>query len=185
MNKKLIVHIIFIYLLLVLQITVMDMLQIYSVKPNLLLTYAMCVAILYGPGEGIIVGGVCGVCLDIMSAGYFGMHTILGIITGGLVGYINNKHFKKRIYVTAICVLIYSVIYECIVTVIYMISTGQVDFVYAFRYITIPQGIYNTIASFIIYLLFKLIYYRDEKKASDNLDISMEMEESSKIGLKY
>ena len=163
MIKKIMLHTVAIYLLLLLQTTVANSVMFFGVMPNLLLTYTICVAILFGKVEGAIIGGITGLCLDVFSIHYFGIYIIMGIICGYVVGNLNNKYFEQKWYVVVMCVFSYSFVYEMLMTLIYMVLTSGVEFIYSLRYVVIPQAAYNMVISILFYIILRFFVPKENE----------------------
>ena len=163
MIKKIVLHIVAIYVLLLLQTTVADSIKFFEIKPNFLLTYVLCVAILFGKEEGAIIGGVTGLCMDIFSIHYFGIYLIMGVLTGYVVGNINHKYFEQKWYVIGMCVFSYSFVYEMIMSLVYKLITGNVEIIYSLRYIVIPQSAYSMVISVLMYFILRLFLPKEKE----------------------
>lgn len=61
-------------------------LEIFGIKPNLLLVTAVCLAMFEGEFIGGLYGAMAGVLLDLSTIGYFGFNAILMLIFCVLIG---------------------------------------------------------------------------------------------------
>lgn len=82
-------------LLAVLQSSVFSLFSVYEVVPNYLIIFVGLYLLLEKEksSEGIFVAGVSGVWIDLLSSSYFGMYTLLFLVSA----YILKLIFKKYV----------------------------------------------------------------------------------------
>jgi len=153
-----------IYLILLLQSTVLEAVKIFGVKPNLFLLFIVSIAILRGNIEGAIIGFFAGLAQDMSGGRYFGFYTILGMYLGFLSGSINRSMYKENYLVIIFFTLISTVLYEGsvyyldnIIHSIVVSSSGIVPvspgILWALRFKIVPELLYNCIAILPVYAL--------------------------------
>jgi len=75
------------FLLAVLQVTLMAGVAVAGVRPDLVSAAVVCWALLKGPTEGAIWGLLGGLALDLLSGSPFGMHCFVLTLVGTLAGF--------------------------------------------------------------------------------------------------
>lgn len=75
------------FLLAILQVTVMPHLTVAHVQPDLILAVTVCWALFRGPTEGAVLGFLGGIALDLFSGAPFGMHTFVMTGVGAVAGF--------------------------------------------------------------------------------------------------
>lgn len=84
-------------LLLVLQITLVNLLSIKGVKPDLLILFVALRGLLEGPTRGIVWGFGTGLVLDGISGGTFGLGALAYSLNGFICGHIGRERLITRI----------------------------------------------------------------------------------------
>lgn len=78
-----------------LQVTVLNFLAIFGVKPDLVLISVIFFGLFLGPGAGLEFGLVAGLLKDIFALDYFGINAFIFCLTGLIVGVVNTRFFKE------------------------------------------------------------------------------------------
>lgn len=156
MKLKAIVYTVLIFLIILLQSTVLNYLKIFDVKPNLVLIFIVSVALLQGNTEGAVIGFFTGLSQDIISGKVIGFYSLLGLYLGFTVGSLNKRLYRDNILVVVIFTFISSIAYESLVYFFYFfgqIIKGQADLLYTIKEIILPEALYNSIVSVFVYLV--------------------------------
>lgn len=150
MRFKVLVYTICIFVIMLLQTTVLEHLKVYGVKPNLYLVFLIAVALLRGNAEGAAVGFFCGLAHDALSSTVLGFHTLLGMYLGLLIGSINKRLFRENFIVIIFFTFASTVVYEF--AVFFLTSLGSnIDFAYGFSTKILPEAIYNSVVSILVF----------------------------------
>ncbi len=135
----------------VIQSTVLQHIEVMSVKPSLLIILIVFFALLRGSVEGGIIGLIVGIMMDVMVAKTFGAHSLLGLYTGVVIGYFNQQIFKESklvaVFLAVTCTFCYEVLYFFLNIFIW---EGN-NFLFALVNIIIPETIYNAALAIPIY----------------------------------
>lgn len=89
-------------LALFLQVTVLNLLRIGGIIPDLLLLPVVFNAFLAGRREGAFWGLVAGLMKDVFAGGYFGLNALSMLAAGYLVGLAERRLFKESVLVAAL-----------------------------------------------------------------------------------
>ncbi|TKJ41248.1 rod shape-determining protein MreD [candidate division LCP-89 bacterium B3_LCP] len=84
------------FLFILLQITMLNMLAIKGIRPDLLVLFIVGRALSEGPTAGVLWGFGCGLILDSMSGGLFGLGAFTYAITGFISGQFSSKKGTSR-----------------------------------------------------------------------------------------
>lgn len=160
MKYKVAIHVIAIILLCTIQSTLLQYVKIFGVKPNLVLIYVVCVALLRGYTEGAIIGAFSGLFLDVLGGRSLGLYTLVGMYLGLAVGSINKRIFRENILIVIFFTLIFSIAYEFSVFLlgsflpsVFDRTVDPLNILYALKQIILPEAIYNSIISIFIFIL--------------------------------
>ncbi|MDK2800737.1 MAG: rod shape-determining protein MreD [Clostridiales bacterium] len=135
----------------VLQSTVLQYIELWNIKPNLIVMLVIYFALLRGNVEGGIVGLFGGMLLDILSGKVFGLYALIGMYIGVLAGNFNKRFFKENYLVALLFTFIFTIIYEFIFYFFNYFIWGETRIIYVFKNIIIPEVLYNCFLAVPIY----------------------------------
>lgn len=153
MRLKVIFYTISILLLMLLQSTLLVYARVYDVKPNLIIVFVIIVALLRGNVEGGTVGFFAGLMLDMLFGKILGFYTLLGFYLGILVGSVNKRLYRENILVVVFFTFVSSIAYETAVYVLNSFMHGSLDLLFPMTRIILPEAVYNSLVSILMYLL--------------------------------
>lgn len=157
MQVRNIIYAIFAILITAIQTTILDYIGILGVKPNLLLTLVVAVALLSGPLDGGIIGLWCGVLFDIVGYGGFGFHAIFYLYTGVVIGVLSRRYFRDNILLNMLICLASSIALELLYFIFSFLIWGKGGFTGLIILKILILGIYTALFSIPIYLLVKKV----------------------------
>lgn len=153
MKKRIVIYTFLIFIIVLLQSTMLDYVKIYHIKPNLLIIFIISVALLRGNIEGSIIGFFIGLSQDIISGKLLGFYTLLGLYLGLIIGSVNKRLYRENFLVVIFFTFISSITYEMVVYFLSTFLKGNIDFYYPFKNIVLPEALYNSVISIFIYVL--------------------------------
>lgn len=153
MKIKIILYAVCIFLITLFQSTVLDYVRIYHVKPNLLIVFTVCIALLRGNKEGAVVGFITGLFQDMISGRVIGCYALLGLYLGLIIGSVNKRLYRENFLVVIFFTFISSIIYESLVCLLGIYTQVSVDLLYAFKNIILIEAVYNSIISIVVYVI--------------------------------
>lgn len=151
MKLKILVYAFFLLLLLLLQSTLLGYVRIYNVKPNLLVIFVVCVALLRGNVEGASVGFFSGMILDMSFGKFLGFYTLLGLYLGLAVGSVNRRLYRDNFFVVVFFTFIATIFYEAAVYILSTFMTGNIELLLPFTVKILPEAVYNSFVSIIVF----------------------------------
>jgi rod shape-determining protein MreD len=164
MKIRLLIYMPVLFLLLAFQTTLLEYIKIYSVKPNLILVFVICAALLNGKWEGAIVGLVSGLGLDIASGAMLGFHALLFMYVGLLAGLVHKYVFRENYLIALLMTFFGSIVYGWVFFFlrIYPLA-GNKSLLYPFLNIILPESVYNTGVSVLLHLFMIKLNRKLEK----------------------
>ncbi|MDD4569368.1 MAG: rod shape-determining protein MreD [Tepidanaerobacteraceae bacterium] len=138
--------------LLLLQTTLLNFSQIYGVKPDLPLVFALCMAMIKGEKVGAVTGFFNGLLEDILFGRFLGLNTIVKCITTYVLGYGSRDIYKGPAVLTMALVFLGSILYNILFMLLAFFTNEISHPWYYFLPITIPSALLNMIISPLIYL---------------------------------
>lgn len=166
MRIKIIAYTICIIVLTLIQSSMLDYVKVYGVKPNLLVVFIVCTALITNNVQGAIVGFFCGITHDIVSGKVIGLYTLLGLYLGFIIGSLNKRLYRENIFVIILFNFVATIVYQFTIFLLYSFTKGTFEIVFSFKYIILPEAIYNSFVSiFICIIVIKLnLWFEDRKR---------------------
>jgi rod shape-determining protein MreD len=148
----------------VIQSTILHYIEIFGIKPNLIVMVTIYFALMQGSVEGAVVGLLGGILLDILVGRVFGLYSLIGMYTGIFAGHFNKRFFKENYLVALLFTFIFSFLYELIFYLLNYFIWGETRIIYVLQNIIIPEALYNCILAIPVYILIIKINRWLEKK---------------------
>lgn len=143
-----------IFFSLILQTTVLPLLKIAGVMPDLLLVLVIFAALHYGLPAGWVVGLSVGLIQDFLNARYLGLGALSFFATSYIIGFLEDKVFKENPFVFLILVFLGSFISN-IVFFVGQSLVGSFSFSFSlFWRVLIPSALYNVFVATVLLPLF-------------------------------
>ncbi|SER53384.1 rod shape-determining protein MreD [Lachnobacterium bovis] len=157
----------------VLQTTICKSIAFADIAPNLLLIVIATFGFMRGRREGMFIGALSGLLVDIFFGPYLGLNTLLYMY----IGYINGL-FKKYFYPDDInlpLILIAGSDWLLNTTLYLFVFIGRrrFDYFYYLKTIIVPEMVYSTIVTvFVFFLLVRLNEWieKEEKRRAKNIE---------------
>jgi len=156
---KVVLTVIMIFILTVLQTTIVQGFEIFHVVPNLLFITVVCYGILHGDYGALAVGIACGLLLDITGARVVGMNTLLCALAAYFCICVSDSLFNNNVLVAMVFVLVLSIPYELIIYIFNFVIWGRGNFVYALFCKVLPGAVYNFLVTVLLYPIIKRVTF--------------------------
>lgn len=163
MKLRILVYAFFLSLLLMLQSTLLSYVRIYNVKPNLLIIFVICVALLRGNVEGASVGFFAGLLLDMAFGKLLGFYSLLGFYLGLAVGSVNRRLYRENYLVVIFFTFAATTLYEAAVYILNNFMTGSMELLVPLTVKILPEAVYNSIVSILVFAVVIKINHRFEE----------------------
>lgn len=139
-----------------LQSSVFTQLDLGGITPNLLIVLTASFGFMRGEKEGMFIGFICGLLMDIFFAEYMGLYSLVYLN----IGFLNGK-FKKIFYPDdiklPISLIVVSDLVYGLVCYISFLLRGKFHFGYYFVHIVLPEVVYTIIITIALYPLILII----------------------------
>lgn len=153
MRVKIVSYAVLIFIIALIQSTVLGSVSVFNVKPNLLMILIVSAALLGSNVEGAIVGFVCGLTQDMLSGRVVGFYALLGLYLGLGVASINKRLYRENVLVAIFTTFTCTIVYEFAVYFLNMFFRGSLGLAFPFKYVILPEAVYNGIVSIVIFLI--------------------------------
>ncbi|MFA6309427.1 MAG: rod shape-determining protein MreD [Clostridia bacterium] len=168
MKIRILVYGICIFFIIIIQSTILDVVQIYGVKPNLMLVFIVSVALINGSVQGAAVGFILGLMQDIISGKIIGFYCLLGLYLGLIIGSVNKRLYRENLLIIIFFTFISTVVYEELVYILNTFLSGNLNFTVSFANIIFPEAIYNMFVSIFIYMFVVKVNQKIEVAGNDS-----------------
>ena len=155
-------------LALILQTTVLPLMQFRGVMPDLLLILVIFTALFSNSTVGGVTGFIVGFLQDLVISRYLGLCALSGLLTGYLVGQLEGKFFKDNPIVPILLVFGGTFVYNAV----YFLGRGlcgsfPLTLIQMTR-TTFAEAIYNIILTFLLYYPLMQLFCHMKKPKSGN-----------------
>lgn len=140
------------FILFVVQSTLNKYIDIMHIFPNLILVYVICCSLKNEPVWSAVLGGCAGLLMDLSLSRNIGMNTIMLMYTAIVLSYFGFSYLKDNIFISALCALLISFIYEGLYGFLSLVIFGHSN-IGQVAVISLLEAIYNGFISFLIYPL--------------------------------
>ncbi|HHW39548.1 MAG TPA: rod shape-determining protein MreD [Syntrophomonadaceae bacterium] len=97
---------------LILQTTILPLLQFHGVMPDLLLILIVLTGLFFGSVKGGAVGFAVGLLEDLLAGRYLGLGALSGFLAGYTVGYLEGKFYRENPLVPLFLVFLGSILFN-------------------------------------------------------------------------
>lgn len=138
-------------ILTVFQPTLARGIEVLGIAPNLFLCFVVVISFLRGKSEGSIVGAVFGLVYDLLVGRMIGVSSLIFLLIGYLAGIVGNQFFGGgKFMIGAVTAFVTTLIYGVVYYFARKIGWNDIDFITAFFRISVIEGIYNCLATFVL-----------------------------------
>lgn len=149
--KRKIITVCIILICFLLQCTVFKGLQLASVSPNLLIIVTSSFGFMRGKKEGMVVGFISGLLIDIMFNDLIGFYALIYTLLGYANGLFRKIFYDDDIKLPLTLIAASDFLYGHIVCIFMFIMRSKLDYFYYLKNIIIPELIYTILITLILY----------------------------------
>lgn len=151
MLKRIIVSAITIFIAFLLQTTIFQSSIIGLTSPNLLLIVTFIYGFMRGKRNGMIVGLICGLLIDLFFCEVVGFNALLYMTIGYVNGMFNKIFFEEDVTLPILLITGSDLFYNIVFYIIRFLFRSRVDFFYYFIHIMLPELIFTVLITVFIY----------------------------------
>lgn len=135
----------------ILQCSIFNHISFGGIVPNVLLIITATFGFMRGQNEGMGVGFLCGIMVDVFFGNLFGMMTLLYVLIGFLNGFFKDIFYPEDIKLPLLLITISDLLF-CITSYFFeFLLRGRLAFGYFFIHIILPEIVYTILVTLIIY----------------------------------
>ncbi|WP_405729354.1 rod shape-determining protein MreD [Anaerotignum sp.] len=135
----------------ILQTTLFPLLAIQGIFPNTALIIVTSYALLRGSKEGAIIGGCCGLLMDIFFNKMIGFYTLLYLAMGLLFGRSQKTFYRENYILPVIFCAVSTVLYQAVLYITGFVFRGEGNLLFFLFSVLVPELVYTAVVTILIY----------------------------------
>lgn len=150
---------------LLLQCTLLPLIAMNGIKPDILMIMTLSTGLLAGKDKGVAVGFFSGLVTDLASGGIFGCQTLAKMAVGYGAGLLEQKVFKESILLPLLAVMVATVVHSFILVVSIAMMGFSVNFIQFLLHTLLPLLAYNVIFAIPVHFIMYKVIAADLRRA--------------------
>ena len=149
--KRFIITAFLVFLFVAIQTTVMPEVAIASIQPNLLIIATASFGFMRGSREGMFVGLLAGLIIDVLYGDIIGFFGLMYLIIGFLNGMFEDIYLDEDIKLPILLIGGSTFVHGLVVYFIHFVFRGEFNFFHYLNQIIIPELLYTVIVAILVY----------------------------------
>ena len=169
--KRKIVTIAIILVCFLLESTVFQGLSLGTITPNLLIVVTSSFGFMRGKKEGMMVGFISGLLVDIMFNDLIGFYALIYMVIGYANGFFRKIFYDDDIKLPLILIAASDFLYGNIVCIFMFIMRSKFHYLFYLKNVIIPELIYTILVTIVLYQIILYINKKleaEEKRSASN-----------------
>lgn len=152
MRRKVAVFLIIVVCFL-LQSTLFQALSIAAISPNLLIVAVSSFGFMRGRKEGMWIGFISGLLMDVFFGSVMGFYTLVYMYIGYINGFFRKRFFPEDIKLPLILIAASDLGYSLLVYLFWFFFRGRFQFGYYLIHVMIPELVYTVLVAVVLYFV--------------------------------
>lgn len=152
MRRKITVLIIIIICYL-LQTTLFQTLSFASISPNIMIIVVSAFGFMRGKREGLLIGFVCGLILDIFNGSVLGVYSLLYMYAGYVNGMFRKLFYPEDIKLPLLMIAGSDLSINLLIYFFMFLFRNRYNFTYYFLQLMIPELVYTLVITIFLYII--------------------------------
>lgn len=149
--RRFIIQLIIILICFLLQTAVFRYLDLAGIVPNLLLIPTVSFGMMRGRKEGMAIGFISGLLIDLFYGSIVGPYALLYMYLGYINGFFHRVYFMEDILLPMLMVGANDFVFSIFVYIFSYLLRGRLDFGFYLLHVILPEMIYTMVMTLIIY----------------------------------
>lgn len=137
----------------VLQTTMFQTLSFAGISPNLMIIVVSAFGLMRGKREGMYIGFISGLLIDIFCGFYLGIYALLYMYIGYLTGLFQKRFYPEDIKLPLLLISASDLVASLVIYIILFLTRSRYDFGYYFMNVIVPELVYTMVITIFLYLL--------------------------------
>lgn len=152
-KKRYVISYVLLFVVFILQTTLVQKAAIFSVSPSLLLVLVICFSLINEPVPSATFAVVSGFLLDISFGRVLGFNALLMMYLALGISYVGQDFFRETSRSASFLVILCTIVYETFFSVFNFAIFGESSFWYVLVRVVTVEALYNSIVTFPIYAM--------------------------------
>lgn len=135
----------------ILECTIFQKLSFGSITPNLMIIVTSAFGFMRGKKEGMMVGFISGLLIDIMFGDLIGFYTLIYTVLGYANGFFRKIFYDDDIKLPLILIAASDFLYGNIICIFMFVMRSRFHYFYYLKTIIIPELIYTILVTLALY----------------------------------
>jgi rod shape-determining protein MreD len=167
--KRFIIILLEIIVCFLLQTTVFQWAALAHVSPNLLLILTVAVGLMRGRTEGLFIGLICGLLMDLCYGYVIGLYALIYMVIGYLNGFCHRIFVKDDLTIPIVLVGVSEFIYFFYNYVVEYLLKGKLNILFYLVRIGLPEIIYTVLVSILLYKILNIINTKMDREIEEEV----------------
>ncbi len=146
-----------------LQTTLFQSISFFTVAPNLLIIVTASFGFMRGKKEGMYIGLLCGILIDIFYADLLGGYAMLYMCIGYLNGFFRKLFFPEDFKLPMLLIAASDFACNFVIYFFMFLFRSRLDFLYYLSHLILPELVYTLLVMILLYFIILKINRRLEE----------------------
>ena len=133
------------------QSTMIRVLPMGGVAPNFLIILTSCFGFMRGKNDGMFIGFISGLVIDILFGGLIGFYALVYMLIGYCNGFFASIFYPEDIKLPVVLITSSELVYCFVIYIFRFLIQGKLRFGYYMLHIILPEIVYTIFVTIIIY----------------------------------
>jgi len=144
---------------LVIQLTLINLVTILGLKPDLIMIVVVVFSLLKGEKEGAISGFASGLLQDIFSTSLLGINALAKTVIGFTCGILKEKIFHEHIlFIIPVITFFSSFMQSILISLLFRAFGIEYNLAWSLKQIALPEALYSSLLSPFIFLAINKLF---------------------------
>jgi len=144
---------------LLIQLTLINLITVLGLKPDLIMVVVVVFSLLKGEKEGTISGFASGLLQDIFSTGLLGINALAKTVIGFTCGILKEKIFHEHIlFMIPVITFIASFMQSILIFLLLRAFGIEYNLAWSLKQVALPEALYSSLLSPFIFLAINKLF---------------------------
>lgn len=134
-------------LLIVLQSTILNGIEILHIMPNIILVFVVCYSMYAEPVKAVILSIVAGLVTDILQSHHVGLTALMLMFISLALSVICSDYIRSNLFTAVISVIASTLVFECVYGILVYVLFNKMTIGYMLKVVML-ETVYNVVVSF-------------------------------------
>lgn len=142
----------------ILQVSILPLVEIRGIRPDLLLIAVVFFSLQLGPTHGLVLGIIAGFLKDCLGNGLFGGYAFCFALLGLIVGYNGKVLYRESPYTQVVVTFLASCLAFFLYYLLVRLYRAMPPMTDSFRWVILPASLYTAVISLPAFFLLQRIF---------------------------